>query len=105
MVDEIETVLSQPQLVSLLRRYVGYLTTRNQTARVDEIFKSMIQHNDFGRGLEPMFRFMSRHGMPENFPDNFSDTSLFAKCGFSFTTKFEANLVKMSSYWWVRIPI
>jgi hypothetical protein len=41
--------------------------------------------DDLSRGLEPMFRFMSKHGMPEHFPADgahFSEMSLVAKCEF-----------------------
>ena len=55
---------------------------------------------NLARGLEPMFKFMSKHGIPENFPPNFTtETSLFAKCGLTFMTKSEAVMYKMSSYW------
>jgi hypothetical protein len=64
-----QSVLSNEQLWFLVREYVFYLNFHNQTSRVVDLYDSMQEHKaEFGQGLEPMLNFMSRHGMPDEFP-------------------------------------
>jgi hypothetical protein len=75
-----------------------------QTSRVSELFASLQRHNDtFGRGLASMLSFMSKHGMPEDFPTDgsslFVNESSISPCGITFTTAFEDKLMDSASYW------
>ena len=74
-------VLTNEQLWSLVREYVIYLNFHNQTSKVKDLNDSMQEHKaEFGQGLEPMLNFMSRHGMPHQFPG----INVFLKVFFLF---------------------
>ena len=97
-----QMVIPLTQLWSLVAEYIGYLQTHNQTSKVDDVFDAIHRHEDVhGLALKPMLDFMSKHGLPEEFPEDGSlfNQSQMASCPTQLISSFEENLIKGSAFW------
>jgi hypothetical protein len=97
-------ILSFQELRSLVSDYVSNLELHNQTAKLRELLVSLHRQKDSdGHGLEPMLDFMSKHGMPHQFPEDGShfidEPEETFRCGPRINSSFEMNLIQRSEYW------
>jgi hypothetical protein len=99
---ENKIILSYEGLQSLMSKYIDHLTFHNQSTKLKELLFSMHRDNDSsGQGLKPMLDFMSKHGMPHQFPkdgSHFNQLEAF-RCGPNFTSLSEIHLIRATEYW------
>ena len=71
--------------------FVRYLDNHNQTSDTEEIIQSLVAHNEsvYMEVLTLLLQFMSRHGFPDEFPDEGSDL-------FDAEQRRECNLSQLS---------
>jgi hypothetical protein len=98
-----EVFLSIEELWSVVGEYIDHLRSHNQTQKLKELLDSLHRHkNHYGRGLEPMLNFMSKHGMPHQFPkdgSHFNDESESFDCGPRFNSSSDVDMIRKSEYW------
>jgi hypothetical protein len=98
-----DVFLSFEDLLSIVGEYVDHLRSHNQTEKLKELFDSMHRHKDiYGRGLEPMLNFISKHGMPHQFPadgSHFNEDPDSIECGPRFNSSSDVALIRTSEYW------
>jgi hypothetical protein len=96
-------IFSYEDLQSNVHEYIAHLNAHNQTGKLQELLNSMRRHkHNYVRGLEPMLRFMFKHGMPHQFPkdgSHFNDEPESFRCGPKNTTSSEASLIQTSEFW------
>ena len=78
-----------------------------QTVQVDILIHSIDRHeHSYAEGLKPMLSFMSKHGLPRDFP---TDSSLFKAisslppCEIRETSEHEDRLMESASFWFERV--
>ena len=97
-----QLVIPLNELWSLVAEYIGYLHFHNQTSKVDDVYDAIHRHEEVnGLALKPMLEFMSKHGMPEEFPEDGShfNESQMSKCPTRQISTFEDDLIKGSAFW------
>ena len=97
-----QTVITLTQLWSMVAEYISYLQTHNRTSEIEDFFDAIHRHeDDHDLALKPMLEFMSKHGMPEEFPEDGShfNYSHLEACPIRETSTFEANLIAESVFW------
>ena len=74
-----------------------------QTQQVDTLIHSIDYHQHaYAKGLEPMLSFMSKHGLPRDFPtdgSHFKALSSLPLCETQDTSEHEDNALEYSSFW------
>jgi hypothetical protein len=100
--SENENILSFEELWAIVNEYVNHLHSHNQTDKLEVLYDSLDRHKEYYElGLQPMLDFMSRHGMPEQFPmdgSHFNETTSF-RCGPRITSPSDAKIIRTSEYW------
>ena len=102
MTIEEPIVMPLTELWAQVVDYVDYLYLHNQTEKVEDVFDSINRHNDsLGLALKPMLKFMSKHGMPEEFPEDGShfNESRMSACPPTIRSPFEVNLIAGCAFW------
>ena len=70
---------------------------------MDTLIHSIDYHQHaYAEGLEPMLSFMSKHGLPRNFPtdgSHFKALSSLPLCETQETSEHEDNALEYSSFW------
>ena len=74
-----------------------------QTQQADTLIRSIDQHQHaYAQGLEPMLTFMSKHGLPRDFPtdgSHFKALSSLPLCESQDTSEHEDQLLEYASFW------